>query len=44
MQRMHLNEGSFGSTCELWSWRGLASLPSLPMGELMRRRCDSVEA
>lgn len=31
-------------TCELCSWRGLASLPSLPMGELMRRRCDSVEA
>ena len=31
-------------TCELCSWRGLASLPSRPMGELMRRRCDSVDA
>ena len=29
---------------ELCSWRGLASLPSRPMGELMRRRWDSVEA
>ena len=31
-------------TCELCSWRGLASLPSRPMGELMRLRCDSVDA
>lgn len=28
----------------LCSWRGFASLPSRPIGELMRRRCDSVEA
>lgn len=28
----------------LCSWRGLAILPSRPMGELMRRRCDSVDA
>mmetsp|Transcript_28574 Transcript_28574/g.54589 ORF Transcript_28574/g.54589 Transcript_28574/m.54589 type:complete len:208 (-) Transcript_28574:1371-1994(-) len=28
----------------LCSWRGLASLPSRPMGELRRRRCESVEA
>ena len=31
-------------TCELCSWRGLASLPSRPMGELMRLRCESVDA
>ena len=31
-------------TWELWSWRGFASFPSRPMGELMRRRCDSVDA
>ena len=29
---------------ELCSWRGLASLPSRPMGEEMRRRWDSVLA
>lgn len=28
----------------LCSWRGLAIFPSRPMGELMRRRCDSVDA
>mmetsp|Transcript_26840 Transcript_26840/g.79698 ORF Transcript_26840/g.79698 Transcript_26840/m.79698 type:complete len:215 (-) Transcript_26840:1250-1894(-) len=28
----------------LCSWRGLASLPSRPMGELARRRCDSDDA
>lgn len=28
----------------LCSWRGLAILPSRPMGELMRRKCDSVDA
>ena len=28
----------------LCSWRGLASLPSRPMGELMRRKWESVEA
>ena len=28
----------------LCSWRGLASLPSLPMGEFMRRKWDSVDA
>lgn len=28
----------------LCSCRGLASLPSRPIGELTRRRCDSVEA
>ena len=33
-----------GRAWELCSWRGLASLPSRPMGELMRRRCDSVDA
>ena len=29
--------------CELCSCRGLASFPSRPMGELSRRRCDSVD-
>mmetsp|Transcript_7249 Transcript_7249/g.11395 ORF Transcript_7249/g.11395 Transcript_7249/m.11395 type:complete len:242 (+) Transcript_7249:2208-2933(+) len=29
--------------CELWSWRGLASLPSRPIGELRRRRWLRVE-
>ena len=28
----------------LWSWRGRASLPSLPIGELRRRKWDNVEA
>ena len=28
----------------LWSCRGLASLPSRPMGELRRRKCESVDA
>ena len=32
------------STWLLCSWRGLASLPSRPMGELMRRKWDSVDA
>ena len=33
--------------CRTWvlcSWRGLASLPSRPMGELMRRKWDRVDA
>jgi hypothetical protein len=30
--------------CVLCSCRGLASLPSRPTGELMRRKCDSVLA
>mmetsp|Transcript_30596 Transcript_30596/g.90860 ORF Transcript_30596/g.90860 Transcript_30596/m.90860 type:complete len:303 (+) Transcript_30596:1263-2171(+) len=30
--------------CVLCSWRGLASLPSLPIGVLSRRRCERVEA
>ena len=28
----------------LCSWRGLASLPSRPIGELIRRKWDSVDA
>eukprot|EP00964_Phaeocystis_antarctica_P006426 scaffold3475_cov91-Phaeocystis_antarctica.AAC.1 len=30
--------------CVLCSWRGLASLPSRPMGVLSRRKCESDEA
>ena len=30
--------------CVLCSWRGFASLPSRPIGELMRRRWLSVDA
>lgn len=29
--------------CVLCSWRGLASLPSRPIGVLSRRRCDNVD-
>ena len=42
--RPSVDQGAMSRTCELCSWRGLASLPSRPMGELMRRRCDSVDA
>ena len=34
----HHELASTAHTWELCSWRGLASLPSRPMGELMRRR------
>ncbi len=30
--------------CVLWSWRGRASFPSRPIGELSLRRCERVEA
>jgi hypothetical protein len=29
--------------CVLCSWRGLASLPSRPIGALRRRRCESID-
>mmetsp|Transcript_70068 Transcript_70068/g.222090 ORF Transcript_70068/g.222090 Transcript_70068/m.222090 type:complete len:218 (-) Transcript_70068:405-1058(-) len=39
-----VSAGQIIPQCELWSWRGFASLPSRPMGEFRRRRCDRVDA
>ena len=39
-----VSQGQIMPHCVLWSWRGLACLPSRPSGVLARRRCESEEA